>query len=316
MAGAAIVLVGTEGSDAPEVTQPRPAQAMPVEPGGSGGEAAGGTDHASATGERPAAVSAAAEPATAKPAVAEPAAKPAVAEPAATEPTVAEPAATEPAAAEPAAAKPAATAPDHDAGARRLRGERRAPPNTNRRIALTPFVAAPVLAMVCAIEGQTAARPDLHVGHRSVVGCTVSNTGDAAGGVELEVAIAGGTPTRSAPRPIAAGDRATFDQEITIPRGLPMDATVEIAIVARDRQSSRNVRHTIVGVIRKPRLCVPGQLTRAQYDAKMAELRASSAAGDLTQTQLDRYDAELIACLRRSPRGKATSRPARPTDAD
>lgn len=189
-------------------------------------------------------------------------------------------------------------------------GNGAAPPNTNRRIALTHFVAAPVLALQCAIEGQTAARPDLHVGLRSVVGCTVSNSGEAAEGVELEIAIAGGTPTRSSHKPIAAGERATFEQEITIPRGLPIDATVEIAIVARDRQSSRSVRQTIVGVIRKPRLCVPGQLTRAQYDAKMAELRASRAAGDLTQTQLDRYDAELIACLRRSPRGKAPSRPA------
>jgi hypothetical protein len=42
---------------------------------------------------------------------------------------------------------------------------------------------------------------------------------------------------------------------------------------------------------------VPGQLTRQQYHAKIAELRAAVAAGDLTSAQLDRYGAELVACL-------------------
>ena len=41
-----------------------------------------------------------------------------------------------------------------------------------------------------------------------------------------------------------------------------------------------------------------GQLTRAQYRTKLNELRAAVAAGDLTQAQLDRYDAELVTCLK------------------
>jgi hypothetical protein len=41
----------------------------------------------------------------------------------------------------------------------------------------------------------------------------------------------------------------------------------------------------------------PGQLTLAQYNAKIDVLRAAVAAGDLTQEQFDRDDAELIACL-------------------
>jgi hypothetical protein len=102
---------------------------------------------------------------------------------------------------------------------------------------------------------------------------------------------------RSPPQPVPAAGRATIDVAITVPRGLPINAPVEIAITARDRASSRSARATVVGVVRKPRLCEPGQLTRAQYQAKIAELRAGVTAGDITQAQFDRYDAELVACL-------------------
>jgi serine/threonine protein kinase len=89
-----------------------------------------------------------------------------------------------------------------------------------------------------------------------------------------------------------------IDVAITVPRGLPINAPVEIAITARDRATSRSARTTLAGVVRKPKLCEPGQLTRAQYQAKITELRAAVTAGDLTQAQFDRYDAELVACLK------------------
>ena len=79
---------------------------------------------------------------------------------------------------------------------------------------------------------------------------------------------------------------------------MPINAPVEIALIARDRATSRSARATVVGVVRKPRLCEPGKLTRAQHQAKIAELRAAVTAGDITQVQFDRYDAELVACLK------------------
>jgi hypothetical protein len=72
---------------------------------------------------------------------------------------------------------------------------------------------------------------------------------------------------------------------------------VEIAVTARDRSFSRNARTTVIGMVRKPRLCVFGQLTREAYRGKIVQLRAAVSAGDLTEAQLDRYDAELFACL-------------------
>ena len=41
-----------------------------------------------------------------------------------------------------------------------------------------------------------------------------------------------------------------------------------------------------------------GQLTDAPYRAKLAEMRAAVAAGELAQAQLERYDAELGTCLK------------------
>jgi hypothetical protein len=178
-------------------------------------------------------------------------------------------------------------------------GNGAAPHNASRRIPIEPSTAAPVLAMRCAIVGHEAARPDLDAGQNLMVRCAVDNTGNAdARQVNLDAAIGDAAQGHSAPQPVPAKGRATIDVAITVPRGLPINAPVEIAITARDRASSRSTRMAITGVVRKPRLCEPGQLTRAQYQAKIAELRAAVAAGDITQAQFDRYDAELVACLK------------------
>jgi hypothetical protein len=178
-------------------------------------------------------------------------------------------------------------------------GNGAAPRNASRRIPIEPSTAAPVLAMRCAIVGHAGPRPDLDAGQSLMLRCLVENTGNVdAKQVGLDAAIGDGAQGRSPPQSVPAAGRATIDMAITVPRGLPINAPVEIAITARDRASSRSARTTVVGVVRKPRLCEPGQLTRAQYQAKITELRAAVTAGDITQAQLDRYDAELVACLK------------------
>jgi hypothetical protein len=175
-----------------------------------------------------------------------------------------------------------------------------APPhNVNHRMAIAPSSAAPVLAVQCTVEGKKLVRPDLDAGQTLKLRCTIDNTGNAdARAVELEASVASGPPGRSTPQAIAAGGHLVFNVPITVPRTLPIDAPVEIAITARDRQSSRSARTTITGVVRKPKLCVPGQLTTAQYQAKIADLKAALSAKALTQDEYDRYDAELVSCLK------------------
>jgi hypothetical protein len=178
-------------------------------------------------------------------------------------------------------------------------GNGAAPRNVSRRLPIAPSTAAPALAVHCTVGGKDVVRPDLDAGQRFSLRCIVDNTGDAvAKQVELEVSVAGRAPARSPPQVIAVAGHLGFEVPIIVPRDLPIDAPVEISIIARDRQSSRTVRTTVVGVVRKPKLCVPGQLTHAQYQAKVTELRAALANKYLTQDEFDRYDSELVACLK------------------
>ncbi|HEX7837490.1 MAG TPA: hypothetical protein VF469_08510 [Kofleriaceae bacterium] len=174
-----------------------------------------------------------------------------------------------------------------------------APSGVSRRIPIAPSNAAPALAVQCIIEGRKVTRPDFDAGQSLTLRCAVDNTGDSeAKMVEIEAVVDGGAPTRSAPQAIAVSGHRAIDVPIVIPRTLPVDAPVEIAITARDRPSSRTAHTTIVGVVRKPKLCVRGQLTRAQYRAKVADLRSEVTAGVITQADFDRYDAELVTCLK------------------
>ena len=174
-----------------------------------------------------------------------------------------------------------------------------APGNVNHRVTIAPSTAAPVLAVQCTSGDKKVARPDLDAGQTFKLRCTITNTGNAdAKRVELEVAVASGKPSRSAPVAVAASGHFAFDVPVLVPRSLPIDAPVEIAIAARDRDSGRSARTSITGVVRKPKLCTPGQLTQAQYQAKIADLRAALSAQALTQDEYDRYDAELINCLK------------------
>jgi hypothetical protein len=178
-------------------------------------------------------------------------------------------------------------------------GNGAAPGNVNHRVAIAPSTAAPVLAVQCTSGDRKLARPDLDAGQTLKLRCTIENTGNAdAKRVELELAVAGGKPSRSAPQAVAAAGKFAFDVPVLVPRSLPINAPVEIAITVRDRDSGRSARTTITGVVRKPKLCTPGALTQAQYQAKIADLRAALAASALTQQEYDSYDAELINCLK------------------
>jgi hypothetical protein len=172
-----------------------------------------------------------------------------------------------------------------------------APRNVSRRVPIVADDAAAVLAIQCAVAGRVGVHPDLDAGDSVVLHCAVSNTGKTAAKVELETAIAGGKPARSSAQSVVPGGQAAFDVSVAVPRELPIDSTVQIAAIARDTESARTARASVVGVVRKPKLCTAGHLTRAQYQAKLRELRAAVTAGDLTQAQLDRYDAELVTCL-------------------
>jgi hypothetical protein len=89
--------------------------------------------------------------------------------------------------------------------------------------------------------------------------------------------------------------QTAFSVPVIVPRDLPADSSFEIAITARDRASTKSAVTKLVATVRRPRLCEPGKLSQAQYQAKLSELRNSTF---LSAEEFDRYDAELVACLR------------------
>lgn len=173
-----------------------------------------------------------------------------------------------------------------------------APTSVSRRIAVRPIV--PVLATRCGIVDHPGAPPEIEAGETIVVRCAVDNPGQVAAQVEQRATIAGGAPSPWQARDVPPRARVEIDLSLTIPRDLPIDAPVALVVEARDPSfhPTPTTIATIAGVVRAARLCHPGQLTRAQYNAKITELRAAAAAGDLTQDELDRYDAALVGCLR------------------
>ena len=172
------------------------------------------------------------------------------------------------------------------------------PANVSRRFAIAPSIAAPVLAVRCAIVGHNVPRPDVDPGQNLTLHCVVSNTGSVeARQVSVDVALGGDEPARSKSQVVPPAGRVVFEVPATVPRGLPMDTPFEIVVSARDGNSSSISRATVGAVVRKPKLCLPGGLTRDQYNVKIGNMRDLLAAGEVTRAAFDRYDAELVSCL-------------------
>jgi hypothetical protein len=174
-----------------------------------------------------------------------------------------------------------------------------APSNVNRRVAIEASTEAPDLGLHCAVIGQDVPLPELDAGRGLALKCVVANTGNAeARQASVEAWIEGGMVARSPVQRVPAASHTIFDLEFTVPREFAIGASVEISITALEGRSLRSKPTIIRGVVRKPKLCVSGQLTLEQYNMKLIDLRTALKGGDLTQAQLDRYDAELVACLK------------------
>jgi hypothetical protein len=171
------------------------------------------------------------------------------------------------------------------------------PPNVSRRVPILASMTAPMLATRCKIAGRPNSSPDLDAGESIVLNCVVDNTGTVAANVILEATVTNGRAVSTLARTVAAGGQVAIDVPLTIPLGLALDAEIEIAVLARDTVFARTARASIPAIIRRSRMCEVGKLTADEYRAEIAELRAASSAGYITQAQLDRYDAELVGCL-------------------
>ncbi|HTJ46897.1 MAG TPA: hypothetical protein VL463_32560 [Kofleriaceae bacterium] len=172
------------------------------------------------------------------------------------------------------------------------------PHDVSRRVQIRPAVDAPELTSRCAVVDHDEHEPALDAGEHIDLRCTVENGGPSAAMVVIDVWIDKDGVVRSSAKEIASHGKMVFDVPFEIPRGLALDSTLVIFAQASDLRFHRTAMSMIQGVVHKPKLCTPGQLSRAQYDAKIAELRRALEAGDLSQDEFDRYDAELVGCLK------------------
>lgn len=169
------------------------------------------------------------------------------------------------------------------------------PSNMSRRWQIA--IAEPQLSVHCAIPEHSGTRPEIAAGTRITIRCAVDNSGSGAATAELEASINGAATIRSKPQEVPPSKRTSFVASLVIPRDLPMKSAIQIGINVRDTRLGGAVQTALHATVGKPKLCDVGKLTRAQYEAKVVELRATVASGDMSQAQLDRYDAELILCL-------------------
>lgn len=172
------------------------------------------------------------------------------------------------------------------------------PRNLSRRFAITASKATPVLAVHCSIFGHTGKRPELDAGDDVTLKCVVDNRGTASATVDLETSVAGRPSVHSTAQIVSPAGHVSFDVPISIPADLAINSNVEIATTAHARKTPRTAHAQVIGVIGKPRVCRAGTLTRAEYNAKVAAMRAAMASGGLRKDAFDRYDAELVTCMR------------------
>jgi hypothetical protein len=175
------------------------------------------------------------------------------------------------------------------------------PRNVSHRVPIVavgaPEPVAGPLAVHCSLPSK-GARPEVSAGDTVSLHCVLDNTSPTAAQIAIDVTVGSGSPVHAPLHTVAAGGHADVDVPVTIPRDAALDATVELAVNAHDRKGKLTAHTSVISSVRKRKLCAPGELTRDQYRAKMNELRAAVTAGDMTAAQLDRYDAELVTCLK------------------
>lgn len=175
-----------------------------------------------------------------------------------------------------------------------------APANLSRRWPLAATQAHVEAACIVADHGGV--RPSVRAGERVTVRCRVRNAGTSSERAAIEIVapnvLAADGLVRSGARDLAASQSGAFDVPVELGLDLTVGSSAELGINVLDAQLHRVAHTTVTLQITKPRLCEPGSLTRAAYDAKIAKLRNNVRAGNMTQAEMDGYDSELLLCLR------------------
>jgi hypothetical protein len=172
------------------------------------------------------------------------------------------------------------------------------PPQTSMRYPLKKAVDLAVLALDCHFLDLTGDKPRVDAGTTVHVTCNVHNDGSAARGVAIHAGFEGGAPGIDARSFDLAGDRTTrVDLALDVPRDASIDAPLTLRIDAVDASGVRAQAILHLEVAR-PQLCPGGRITRERFVEKRTELRRKLDAGLISKEDYDRYEAELVGCMK------------------
>jgi len=94
---------------------------------------------------------------------------------------------------------------------------------------------------------------------------------------------------------VQPGSTVTRTLDVTIPDDVVDDAAT---VLVTFTEGSGNAPAELTKKLPLTRaVCPGGKLTRAKYDEKRGKLKRALAAGDMTQAEFDKFDAELLHCL-------------------
>ncbi len=175
------------------------------------------------------------------------------------------------------------------------------PDTASRRVHVGAAIAAPAVTLVCnhATGRVGGGRVVADAGARLRLECTVRNDSNAtAAGIRLRVSVGSRAVGATDAITLAAGQSQVVVVSVRVPRGATPDQAVPLVVRVEKPGGGRlGVERGSIEV-RMPTLCPDGRITRAQYEAKRASLEAAVDSGTLTQEEFERYDAELVGCLR------------------
>ena len=171
-----------------------------------------------------------------------------------------------------------------------------AQPSHNQRLKVVISESEPVKAgLTCQIAGNDS-EALVVAGKQALVKCSVVNKSDKQLLSDFEVKATLGSSSRAVAvtRAIEPGKSRAVVVGLAVPGALEGDAQVAVAL------GGRGVVPTSVTLEIKVAsgLCGGKKLTMAEYRERRAKLEKAFQAGALTATEFDRYDAELVSCLK------------------
>jgi hypothetical protein len=175
---------------------------------------------------------------------------------------------------------------------------RYAPPPVSQRYPLRKASTMAVFALDCRFDEYTGDAPRVDAGTTVHVSCTVRNDGSPAHAVQVRASFAERPDKVDAPGFDLASDRASrVTLPLEVPRDAPMDSklTVHIDVVDGAGAHAQAILHLEVA---RPQLCPEGRITRERFLEKRTELRKKLDAGLISKDDYDRYEAELVRCMK------------------